>query len=277
MQDRAYAFIDGKAFEETIGEILTDFMTSIDEINWQALTRNASRIFYFDALPVEWQVKSKDTEKPEDKEKTQNKENFVKKLNAQLEKFSRLRRVPNLHVREGVTQSRKNSGAAPLQQKGVDIALVVEVLTHAHLGNMDVARIFASDRDFFPLLDALTNSKVKSELYYDPYKTKRQLIESADVAIELNHYSVFSALPQDKQSFYGITGHTEDIENYIPIETGINNFGAVEILKAASYDNFVMRGKVDSSNTLNHMSRSKPLLISHFEACSKHPVKWANK
>jgi hypothetical protein len=43
-----------------------------------------------------------------------------------------------------------------------------------------------SDLDFYPLFDALIQTRVKSELYDDPHKTSSDLIYAADVAIALN-------------------------------------------------------------------------------------------
>lgn len=254
----AYAFIDGNAFERTVEKILTEFDCKFEDINWAALTRNASRIFYFDALP--------------EKKERQSEVDFHIQLTAKKSKFSKLRRVTNMHVREGLTRYRKSSGT--LSQKGVDIALAVEVLTHAFSGNIHCARIFASDLDFFPLLDALTNTKVRSELYYGPTRTPSELIEAADFAEPINHFNLLLALPDLKRSTFGPSGISVDISEYQIIQSGSNEFGLVSILGRNGEGKFVLKGMTDAVNPYVHMSGSKEVLIEHFELCARSPIVW---
>jgi uncharacterized LabA/DUF88 family protein len=255
-----YAFIDGAAFEQSISEILSDFDCSLEKLNWNALTKNADRIFYFDALPVK---KNSETETE-----------FQEKLARKKEHFSKLRNVPYLHVREGISRSRRTSNSPELTQKGVDIALVTEVLIHAFSGEVDRIRLFANDLDFFPLLDALTNTRVKSELYYFKQNTAKELIEAADVTETLNHYTVHTAIPEPNRSTYAIAGHDEELSSYKPIRRGQNEFGEVTLIANLDKTKFVLNGKVDGTNIYSHMSKSEKLLICHFEACAKCLINW---
>jgi uncharacterized LabA/DUF88 family protein len=259
---RVYAFIDGASFEKNVGPILAGFESTFEELNWQALTRNAERIFYFDALPT--------------KKNNQTEEEFQAQLSGKQQFFSRLRRVPNMHVREGITRFRQGSGKPLLQQKGVDIALAVEVLRHAHSGNMDVARIFASDADFYPLLDALTSTKVRSELYFSANAVSTELVEAADMAEELNHYLLHASLPENQKQKYTISGHTEEISHYSRRLLGESKFGPVHVLERPMEPKlYVLEGPYQDLNLYSNMSASLELLIAHYEATIKSKIVFA--
>jgi uncharacterized LabA/DUF88 family protein len=256
---RAYAFIDGAAFEKNVSPIFQSFECAIEEINWDAFTRNAQRIFYFDALPT--------------KKFNQSEEEFQQQLTSKVKFFSGLRRIPNMHVREGITRLRQGSGKPLLQQKGVDIALVVEVLKHAHDGNMEVARIFANDSDFFPLLDALTSTRVRSELFYSPKAISSELVEAADFAEEINHYTAHAGLPERLKHKYNLTGHSEDISHYARRRLGTVKFGHIDVLeRPVEPKMFVLEGPLDEQNMYSTMSASVELLICHYEAYTKSKI-----
>jgi hypothetical protein len=87
--------------------------------------------------------------------------------------------IETAEVGSGISRYRKRRG---LEQKGVDILLAIEALQHATLGNIDIACFMLSDLDFYPIFDALVQTRVKSTLYYDPHKTSTDLIHAADVA-----------------------------------------------------------------------------------------------
>lgn len=260
MADRAYAFIDGAAFEATVSKLLAAFDCSEEDINWDRLTRNAARIYYFDALPTQ-----KNGEKNED---------FIAKLEAKSERFRRLRRVPNFHIREGVARAGVNSGRPGAQrQKGVDIALATEVMIHAFRENMDIARLFVSDLDFFPLLDALTSTRVRTELFFDLTKTAAELIDAADVAFELNHLELYWSLPPHAQSRVGFKSPSQ-FETLSVKRTGTNDFGEVNLLFDKVSGDFTIRGKINPHDGFENASATEMLLIEHFESVAKSRVNW---
>lgn len=263
MAPGAYAFIDGASFEPALRSMASKLNCTFDEIMWSALTRNAERIFYFDALPVK-----KDSESVID---------FERKLEDKKLMFAKLRRVPNLHVREGITRFRKNSNGPGLTQKGVDVALAVEVLSHAHRGTIHTARLFVSDLDFYPLLDALTSTRVRSELWYLPKKTAPELLEAADVSTELNYYHFIASLPAAQMAGYGPSGVDEDTDDYERVGTGSLNGMEVVLSKSPREDKFVLRGPYDgrsSASYATHMSRCSEVLVEHLEACARATVTW---
>lgn len=256
----SYAFIDGASFEASTEQILRDFEASFDQINWQALTKNADRIFYFDALPVP--------------KKGGLDESFSTKLKAKEDALSKLRRVPNMHVRLGFTR-RRDAKPDTLSQKAVDISLAVEVMLHSLWENISVARLFVNDLDFFPLLDALTKTKVKTELFYNPTKTAPEMIEAADTSQEINHYTFHSALPDFKKVEYQISAGDPANGVWDSIAKGRNPHGDVFLTYSKNNDRYMMEGKVSENSPVSAMSKSKPLIVSYFEFVSMTRVSWS--
>jgi len=171
-----YAFIDGSAFSEFL-------KTSIERLNLDPPAEFSlgkycrmigsfgfDRIFYYDAYPQK-------TDNEDD-------EQFRQRYDAKEAYFKQLNRLERVHVRTGTTRHRKKTRGG-LQQKGVDIQLALDVYQHAIHDNMNTAVIFANDLDFYPLLEALTQTRVNSELRFVFDKTPSTLIEAADIASPL--------------------------------------------------------------------------------------------
>jgi uncharacterized LabA/DUF88 family protein len=259
---RAYAFIDGAAFEASTREFLDHYEASIHDIDWSAMTKNADRIFYFDALP------SKRDDEMQD--------NFDARLKEKQDYFSWLRRIPNMHVREGFTRLKQLSKKPVLTQKGVDIALAVEVLAHAHSGKMDEAVIFANDLDFFPLLDAMTNTRVKTSLYFHKMKTAHELLEISDNSFEINFYSIHSWLPMRIRENYLLESmqFRLDKEVLVCVVDGSGKHSDVSISFEKGARHFHAFGEMKDGSEYLVTSNSLELLKAHFEFCAAEPIKW---
>jgi hypothetical protein len=165
--------------------------------------------------------------------------------------------TPHIHVRSGVSRYRRRRG---LEQKGVDILLAIEALQHAALGNIDTACFMLSDLDFYPLFDALVQTRVKSTLYYDPHNTSKDLIYSADVAFALNAGALNSWLRDDLGS--------------TALSKGRFNYGALaEEQKAICGGRTINIGKDTSDHYIAHYEDSNEgyrglipyMLLSMFE------------
>jgi uncharacterized LabA/DUF88 family protein len=168
-----YLFIDGAFFERLFSAIIKNMFpneTLFTAIDFSKMTRSYDRAFYYDALPAQ---------KP-----SQSEPDWRSQHDAKEELFNCLSMSPNLHVRSGISRYRKKKRG--LEQKGVDILLAIEALQHATLGNIDDAWFILSDLDFYPIFDALVQTRVKSHLYYDPRKTPKDLIYAADVSVAVN-------------------------------------------------------------------------------------------
>ena len=176
---RKYLFVDGAFFihrSRKMNERIHQGKVDL-ELDWQKIFEGYSRVFFYDALPVK---------------KDEADEDFEKKIEAKSNLHSELRKLPNVHVREGKTKYQKRMG---LKQKGVDIYLATEAITNAMQGNMEIAVFMFSDLDFYPLLNALTSTRVQTFVIYDKYVTAQELLECADVSIPLsgdltNHWTL---------------------------------------------------------------------------------------
>ena len=153
------------------------------------------------------------------------------------ELFNRLSISPNLHVRSGISRYRKRRG---LEQKGVDILLAVEALQHATLGNIDTACFMLSDLDFYPVFDALVQTRVKSTLYYDPHRTSKDLIYAADVAEAVTAGTLNSWLRTDLSSRARLSGRRGPFtEQLIDIQTPKCGGRTIVIGKISASDSYV--------------------------------------
>jgi len=167
---RKYLFVDGAALKRTIANLRIliygpDCLLSTD---WDKVFEGYDRIYFYDALPVK---------------NSNNNDKFEEKLKEIREFHSKLKRIPNVHVREGYTKFRKKHG---LTQKGVDVYLATEALANAMRGNMDIAVFMLSDLDFFPLLEAFTSTRVQTFLLYDSHASSAEIIEYADVSLPIS-------------------------------------------------------------------------------------------
>jgi uncharacterized LabA/DUF88 family protein len=260
MSATAYAFIDGAAFDYQFDKIRHFFGASIEDLDWGKLTKNAQRIFYFDALPV--------------KKEAETDAAFQSQFEAKLAKFSKLKRVDGLHVRQGFSRLRENSGRPRLEQKGVDIALSVEVLSHAYSENMETARLFLNDLDFLPLLEALTNTRVIGELYYDPRSTSKELIESADRSVALNAmewYNCFRSETQQRLPIFGFDPSQWDGASLIA--SGQNLFGEVNVYRIG--ESFRVQGPT-RTDLYNECCNVLPVIADRLEFYAQSPTKWSN-
>ena len=167
-----YVFIDGEAILQFVADAAQRL--SPDEeapINYDLMRANfgADRVFFYDAYPT--------------KRAGEDEKQFTQRWNEKDAFFKQLSRLDAMHVRTGTTRHRKKRG---LEQKGVDIQLAIEAYQHAVRGNIETAVIVTNDLDFYPLLDAMTQTRVRTELRYDRDKTSAALIEAADFAIPLS-------------------------------------------------------------------------------------------
>jgi len=175
---RRYLFIDGaflRLLDEEFSKLISDGEEeSSANMDVEKVARGYDRIFYYDALPT--------------KKENETDEQFDQKILEIEEKHNCLRLIPNLHVRNGVAKFRRKRG---MEQKGVDILLAIEVYKNAMMGNMDEAIIITSDLDFYPIFEALVETRVKASLIYDAGRTSDDLIRSADQSSIIDWWKYF--------------------------------------------------------------------------------------
>jgi hypothetical protein len=260
MTQTIYTFIDGAAFDASLDELGRPFGATYRDVNWQALTKNSLRTFYFDALPTQKDGETGDA--------------FSARLKEKQEKFSFLKLVPGMHVREGFTRLRENSRQPQLQQKGVDVALAVEVHRQTYRENMDVAQLFLNDLDFFPLLEALTDTKVVSELCYRPSKTAAELIEAADRSVQFGTYFLHCSLQLPIREKFTLEGWTDELDSaQKTVAVGNNRFGGVKVVYHGETAKFGISCEI-VGGTYATSRNCLELLIAHFEMCAQCTTSW---
>ncbi|MGG7568414.1 NYN domain-containing protein [Rhodovulum sp. DZ06] len=214
---RNYAFIDGEFLNKLVEKVSEEFNVEISKSGgsteftlYESKLCNASeRVFYYDAYP----------ESAQDSPEFHRKEAEFRRISAQKGCF----------VRPALTRRGRRR-----EQKGVDVLLAVECLQHALRGNIDGAQIFTSDMDFFPLLEALQNSKTRTALYYDPDRTNPDLISVADVSIPLSSANIImgsNLTPGYSQSSFDIKEHLRRGSDVRPIPLPENASSAVEMFE----------------------------------------------
>ncbi len=176
---RRYLFIDGAFFRGFIKEMSDKLDEDCHEtkIEYQKVGSGYDRVFFYDAYPKkkdnqsdgEFDAVEKDTERY----------------------FDVLSRTPYFTVRPALTRRAKRQ-----KQKGVDVLLALDCLLHAVRNNIDEATIMTSDLDFFPLLEALLQTKTRSHLRYQFERTAPELIRAADFSRLLTVSDYLQWLPQ---------------------------------------------------------------------------------
>lgn len=86
-----------------------------------------------------------------------------------LARYRKLEALPGWRVRLGATEARPlPGGGLHYVQKGVDVALAVEVARLATNHTVDAVALVAGDSDFYPLLAELRRWKVPATLIHEP-------------------------------------------------------------------------------------------------------------
>ena len=99
--------------------------------------------------------------------------------------FQALRSVPYLELRLG-RLIYQNWPAVPPYEKGVDIKLATDMLTHGQNRNFDVAILVSGDNDFEDALQAIKNLGHHVEVALFGARTSQRLRDMADRVIELD-------------------------------------------------------------------------------------------
>lgn len=237
-----YLLIDGSFLEKLVADKLKFLGVEHEApINFDTFTnynfQRYDRIFYYDALPIK--KRSTDTVQHEE---------ILKRKTTYLDN---IREQKLFHVKDGVTRLR-NGTTSRLEQKGVDILIAVDAIKFALMGIVDEISIITSDLDFYPVFEALAETKARGVLFYDPDRTSKELIYSADVAEPLNYERIVSFLHKDLQhelsvsqsnlgsSSNAIISPSPDINIHLSKTGGI--YRAWYVQKSTTYSSKNLRG-----------------------------------
>jgi uncharacterized LabA/DUF88 family protein len=144
------------------------------------------KVFYYDAIPG--------------REHGEEEANYQERVRPFYESFDTIRSLDRVHVELG------NIVGKERRQKGVDVKLAVDMLTHAFRGNITRATLFAGDADFEPLIHALVNEGLHTTLWHPPQASKG-LKSAADSTVLFNfkdHHRCFS-IDGEKPAFGNVS------------------------------------------------------------------------
>ncbi|UDL87978.1 NYN domain-containing protein [Mesorhizobium sp. PAMC28654] len=160
-----YLFVDGASLLGRLKNIAAKFFGGAEfEIDFAKLVGSHTKMFFYDAVPVQ-----KDD---------QNDAEYAALIAPKLAVLEKARSVDRIHVFEGDARKRKKAGH---EQKMVDVAIAVDMLTHAFRKNMDETTLLTGDVDFVPLVNALVQHGMMMTLWYPPDETSQKLVDAADI------------------------------------------------------------------------------------------------
>ncbi len=148
--ERGYLFIDGGCLRSAVRAICKELFG--DEQAYQpllpSLVGSFDKVFYYDAVSG--------------REHDEGQEAYVARVEPEHERFSGYQALDRVHVALGKIVGKHR------RQKGVDVRLAVDMMTHAFRGKIDRATLFAGDADFVPLVQALVNEGLHVTLWHPP-------------------------------------------------------------------------------------------------------------
>ncbi|MDE2627777.1 MAG: NYN domain-containing protein [Burkholderiales bacterium] len=193
-----YLFIDGGYFRRVMADRLFSFVGSEVRIRWDFLrTRtNATRVFYYDSVDNE-------------KRQSETESEYQTRLDQQNNYISAISASPGYFLRLGSV----SGSSGKRRQKEVDVLLAVDMLTHSHNKNMELAILVAGDKDFKPVVDALVNQGTIVKVMTDKRSGSRELMQAADSADRLGLRALWSFTDGPNRS---------DASQVLPIQLDIN-------------------------------------------------------
>jgi uncharacterized LabA/DUF88 family protein len=256
-----YLFIDGGFLDSMIARTERDFkLPGPLLLNYRGFTGyNFERIFYYDAYPA-----------PKEK---QSKEEHAQLVAEKDRKFAMLNEIPFVHTREGITRNRTGKGSR-LEQKGVDILLAIDAYRHAVQGNIEEAHILTTDLDFFPLLEALRDTRVATYLHCYMPETSPDLFHLADVVHPVNRLQML-----ERGGWHDVVSGL--IESVLP--ESLNEPELIREGKLADLPVQLLRDRTDKGNSVfgrakafdwGHMYRgaSADIVVEYFELQCRAPA-----
>ena len=217
-------FIDGAFFQGNIEEMkaLIEPEAGPMRINFSMAGGGCDRVLYYDAYP-EWNER-------DDPDQVR----FKADMTAARTRFDEISRLRNFHVRPALTRRGRRQ-----EQKGVDVLLATECLMHSLRENIDEAAVITSDLDFFPLFEALLQTKTRSTLYYQPGRTNPELLSVVDFSVPL-HADQFLSWVEGRQDLKEQLGYRDqDLRNFEVIRSGICSNECVDIMRDPDQGGFV--------------------------------------
>jgi uncharacterized LabA/DUF88 family protein len=153
-REREYLFIDGGCLRSTVKAACKGLFG--DENLYRpflpSFVGSFDKVFYYDAVSG--------------RQHGEGQEAYTERVEPEHERFSRFQALDRVHVALGKIVGKDR------RQKGVDVRLAVDMMTHAFRGKIERATLFAGDADFEPLVQALVNEGLHVTLWHPPQANK---------------------------------------------------------------------------------------------------------
>lgn len=184
-----YLFIDGGCLRSAVRKICADIFgdEGAYEPHVQSLAAGSyAKVFYYDAVSGKAHNEAQAA--------------YEARVQPEHERFAKIQSLDRVHVQLGQIVGKDK------RQKGVDVRLAVDMMSHAFRGNISRATLFAGDADFVPLIKALVNHGLHVTLWHPP-QANAELRGAADSARPFDfqsHHSCFTA--DGEQSAFRVAG-----------------------------------------------------------------------
>jgi uncharacterized LabA/DUF88 family protein len=182
-RETRYLFVDGGALRSAIDDVSRKYFGGRHfQIDFELLSRDYTKTFFYDALPVR---------KPGESES-----DWDVRTGPMQQLLRDASATDGVHVYAGDARDRRGRG---LEQKKVDVKIAVDMLSHSFRRNMHQATLLTGDNDFKPLLDALRQDGMFVTLWYPSGKTGQELQDAADARRPLSPGSIRNLLTGSSQ------------------------------------------------------------------------------
>jgi len=167
VSNRLMIFIDGSnvyhSLRDTYGRTDVDYSKLV---TWLAGGRELRRTYYYNAQ----------VDQAKDPLGYQNQQRFI----------SSLRLIPYFEIRMGRLVYGNYPQAPPIE-KGIDVRLATDMLTHAYKGNFDIALLVSGDNDFADMLQAVKDHGKHVEVaLFGTGGSSAQLRQTADRIVTID-------------------------------------------------------------------------------------------
>jgi uncharacterized LabA/DUF88 family protein len=261
MKEREYLFIDGAYFHATLQAFSKKYFDNRKiSLNPWALTSEFQKCFYYDCDPT----KRTDESETEFEARKSETEAFERRLSSQ----------PGVHIYKGAIRGMGKRN----RQKGVDVAIAVDMLTHSYRKNIQRATLLAGDLDFLPLVEALVLDGLYVTLWYCRERTSKELIEAVDQRRFFSVNSIYDFLDSDFRQVVPpkpLESSRPRIDGRVPIRSGIwiENGSKIELFETGGLYELVAWDGI-STNEVVRSHPTKELLEDFCQEQFRWGIKW---
>ena len=264
MDDTKYLFIDGSYLQRIHRSAMEAIFGVPGDLNVQRVVNDIHpfRTYYYDC--VEEQPKNGESQS-----------DFEARMAPRLSYIAQIRSLPGGHVRLGTLSGRQRKQKEP-RQKEVDILIAVDMLTHGFNRNMRRAALLAGDLDFRPLVEAVVQTGVFVELWYEKASTNENLYWAADQGRPIvwrNLYDWNSDAFRIAHPLPQVSGERNDYYLTSPqIAYGTCAGRSVELLRLSANGPFVLHAALpDGNQSMKHAERQ---VLERYFKMTHGPINW---